>query len=40
VRPMRQSFVTATDLPGELASTCRAGLPFMRFLCNALGVPF
>jgi len=35
-----QSFVTDPELPEELARLCSAGTPFMRFLCDALGVPF
>jgi uncharacterized protein (TIGR02453 family) len=34
------AFVTAEDLPKRLATTFKAGTPFMRFLCEALGVPF
>lgn len=40
VQRVPQSFVTSTTLPKELAGTFKSGLPFMRFLCNALGVPF
>ncbi len=40
VRPLTQSFVTRRDLPDRLAEVFRAGSPFMRFLCEAVGVPF
>ena len=40
VRPLTQSFVTDPNLPAELAKTYKAGLPLMRFLCDALDVPF
>jgi len=40
IRPMKDSFVTDPDLPKELARTYKAGLPLMRFLCEALDVPF
>jgi uncharacterized protein (TIGR02453 family) len=34
------SFVTDAGLPKALARTFAAGTPFMRFLCDALSVPF
>jgi len=34
------SFVTDAGLPKALAKTFAAGTPFMRFLCEALAVPF
>jgi len=34
------SFVTDAGLPKALAKTFAAGTPFMRFLCDALAVPF
>ena len=34
------SFVTDAGLPKALAKTFAAGTPFMRFLCDALSVPF
>jgi len=34
------SFVTDEGLPKALAKTFAAGTPFMRFLCDALAVPF
>ena len=34
------SFVLDADLPKELATRFKAGTPFMRFLCEALDVPF
>ena len=40
VQNMTQSFVTSAELPKELARTFRAGVPLMRFLCDAVGVPF
>jgi len=40
VLDVTQSFATDSSLPSELAKTYKAGLPFMRFLCDALGVPF
>ena len=40
VKHLPQSFVTSDTLPKELAKTFEAGTPFMRFLCDALGVPF
>ena len=40
VKQLPQKFVTSADLSGELAGVFRSGTPFMRFLCDALGVPF
>ena len=40
VKQLPQSFVTSDALPKELAKTFEAGTPLMRFLCDALGVPF
>ena len=40
VKQLPQSFVTGDALPKELAKTFEAGTPLMRFLCDALGVPF
>ena len=40
VRPLERGFVTGADLPDDLAATFRPGVPLMRFLCEALGVPF
>ena len=40
VARLPQSFATSPDLPTELSKTFKAGTPFMRFLCDALGVPF
>ena len=40
VTQLRQSFVTSKTLPKDLAKTFKAGTPLMRFLCEALGVPF
>ncbi len=37
---LTKSFVTSSDLPKELAKIYRAGTPLMRFLCDALDVPF
>lgn len=40
VATVDESFVTAGDLPERLASSFKAGSPFMAFLCDAVGVPF
>jgi uncharacterized protein (TIGR02453 family) len=40
VASVPDSFATASDLPERLAETFSAGSPYMRFLCEALGVPF
>jgi uncharacterized protein (TIGR02453 family) len=40
VASVPDSFATAPDLPKRLAETFSAGSPYMRFLCEALGVPF
>lgn len=40
VQQVTQTFATASDLPRALAAQYRAGLPLMRFLCEALSVPF
>jgi uncharacterized protein (TIGR02453 family) len=40
VQSVSQSLATSRDLPKELATRFRAGTPLMRFLCEALEVPF
>jgi uncharacterized protein (TIGR02453 family) len=40
VQTMTQAFVLSNDLPKQLASTFKPGVPLMRFLCDAVGVPF
>jgi hypothetical protein len=40
VKSVSQSFATSADLPADLAAHFRAGVPLVRYLCNALGVPF
>jgi uncharacterized protein (TIGR02453 family) len=40
VHRMAQKVVTSPDLPKELARRYAAGRPFMKFLCEAVGVPF
>jgi uncharacterized protein (TIGR02453 family) len=40
VRTVSEAFATDPKLPKALAESFRAGLPFMRFLCDALDVPF
>jgi len=40
VARLSQSFATSPDLPKELVKVFETGTPFMRFLCDALGVPF
>ena len=40
VKRLSQSFATSAELPKELAKVFQIGTPFMRFLCDALGVPF
>jgi uncharacterized protein (TIGR02453 family) len=40
IRNLPQSFVTGAEFPKELAALFRSGSPFMRFLCDAVGVPF
>ena len=37
---VKESFATGKALPKELASRFAAGTPLMRFLCEALEVPF
>lgn len=40
VAELPDSYVTDPGLPKALAKTFKAGTPFARFLCEALGVPF
>jgi uncharacterized protein (TIGR02453 family) len=40
VQTVTQAFATSRDLPGELAERFKAGVPLMRYLCEALDVPF
>jgi uncharacterized protein (DUF2461 family) len=40
VTQVPQKYVTSPDLPKQLASTFRGGVPLMKFLCETLGVPF
>jgi uncharacterized protein (TIGR02453 family) len=40
VQSMTQAYVTSNDLPKALAATLKPGVPLMRFLCDAVGVPF
>lgn len=40
VADLSDAFVTGPKLVKELAKVFRAGTPFMRFLCDALDVPF
>ncbi|MDA0328082.1 MAG: DUF2461 domain-containing protein [Gemmatimonadetes bacterium] len=40
VKRVSEKFATSPSLPADLAKTYRAGLPFMRFLCDSLSVPF
>jgi hypothetical protein len=40
VAELGESDVTDPDLPRALAKRFKAGSPFMRFLCEALDVPF
>ena len=40
VNSVTQAYATDPDLPKALASSFRDGLPLMRFLCDALSVPF
>lgn len=40
VQSTTQAFATSPDLPEELAARFRAGVPLVRYLCSALGVPF
>ena len=40
VTHVTKSFATSADLPERLADMYRSSVPFMRFLCNALSVPF
>lgn len=40
VEQLPQSFVTNDALPTELAKHFKTGVPLMKFLCAALGVPF
>ena len=40
VARLPQSFATSPDLPKELSKLFKAGTPFMRFLCEAVDVPF
>ena len=40
ITSLPQKFVLNSDLPKELEQLFRAGTPFMRYLCDALNVPF
>ena len=40
VQAVTQSFATSRDLPQQLADRFKAGTPLMRYLCDALDVPF
>jgi uncharacterized protein (TIGR02453 family) len=40
VKELPDSFLTGADLPRRLAGLYAAGTPYMRFLCDAVGVPF
>ena len=40
VQNLTQSYVTSGDLPQQLVKTWKKASPFMRFLCDALDVPF
>jgi uncharacterized protein (TIGR02453 family) len=40
VKSVSESFATSDDLPDRLADTYRDGVPFMRYLCRTLDVPF
>jgi uncharacterized protein (TIGR02453 family) len=40
VQDLTQAFVTSPELPAALAHQYKSGLPFMRFLCDAMSVPF
>jgi uncharacterized protein (TIGR02453 family) len=40
VQASTQKLVTSKDLPEELATRFKAGIPMVRFLCDALDVPF
>lgn len=40
VQNMTQAYVTSDELPKALAATLKPGVPLMRFLCDAVGVPF
>lgn len=40
VQRTTKAFATSPDVPRELGKVFRAGVPFMRFLCDALNVPF
>ena len=40
VKPVAQSFLTSAELPRELAAFFKVGAPLMRFLCDAVGVPY
>ena len=40
VAELPDSFVTDPELPRALAKTFKSATPFMRFLCDALSVPF
>ncbi|HSG48461.1 MAG TPA: DUF2461 family protein, partial [Longimicrobiales bacterium] len=38
--PVPDGFVTAPSLVDEFLEMTRAGVPFLRYLCGALDVPF
>lgn len=40
IATLSEKTVTSTGFPGELARTLQASTPLMRFLCEAVGVPF
>ncbi|MFC1896261.1 DUF2461 domain-containing protein [Thermodesulfobacteriota bacterium] len=37
---LTQNAVGRSEFPGDFAETCRAGSPFMKFLCDAVELPF
>jgi uncharacterized protein (TIGR02453 family) len=40
ISPMSGKEVTAPDFIDRFATTCRVGTPFVRWLCEAIGLPF
>ena len=38
--PLTQRDVTSPDFMPQFAAACRAGAPYVKFLCEAIGVPF
>ena len=40
VTPITQKAITGPDFMKDFTDLCKAGVPYMKFLCKAVGVPF